>query len=150
MIRHVANDDEFQDWSSWLSCDRLVSLCASHQATPNLFALIEADDAGLVCRSCRTRRDRRARSFTTVQKFTTQRRSKAGDVVAWRRFRRRACDHFRAGRYTRHWDKNCVAIGSAAAVLAPMKISALQVGTQLNSAASGHAAHEQRQPDVGC
>ncbi len=35
LVRHVAADDEFQDWSSWLSCDRLISLPAKPHTTPN-------------------------------------------------------------------------------------------------------------------
>ncbi len=35
--------------------------------------------------------------------------------------------HFRPGRYARHWEKNCVAIGPAAAVLAPMEVSPLKL-----------------------
>ena len=125
LIRHVASDDEFCDWSSWLACDRLVSLSANSQPTPSLFASIEAHDAGWMSQLS---------TGTRAAGWSVYASSSSNDEQAVNRLARwlpgaapedAQTTHFRPGRYSRHWAKNCVAIGPAAAVLAPMEVSTL-------------------------
>jgi len=143
LIRHVASDDEFQDWSSWLSCDRLISLPAQSPTTPNLFASIEADDSGWLSQLSTQGKTAGAFVYDSAEIDDTEAVTKlarwlpgadSGDARAKLARWLPGADsgdarvtHFRPGRYTRHWNKNCVAIGSAAAHLAPMEISSLKL-----------------------
>jgi tryptophan halogenase len=127
LIRRVAADDEFENWSSWFAGDRMVSLPAQPQSTQNLFASIEADDAGWLSRL--STRKLATGSFVydgsaiddeqaAVQLAHWLPGAIADDAQA---------RHFGPGRFARHWEKNCVALGPAAAVLAPMAVSTLQL-----------------------
>jgi tryptophan halogenase len=127
LIRHVAPDDEFRDWSSWLACDRLVPLSTSPQQTPSLFTSIEAHDSGWMTQlSTRTLAAGRfvydSSSINDDQAVEELANFLPGVVPEDAQPVR-----FRSGRFTRHWEKNCVAIASAAAVLAPIEISPLQL-----------------------
>jgi tryptophan halogenase len=127
LARRVAADDEFENWSSWFAGDRMVSLPAQPQSTQNLFASIEADDAGWLSRL--STRKLATGSFVydgsaiddeqaAVQLAHWLPGAIADDAQA---------RHFGPGRFARHWEKNCVALGPAAAVLAPMAVSTLQL-----------------------
>ena len=127
LIRHVAADDEFQDWSSWLSCDRLVSLSAKPQTTPNLFVSIEAHDSGWMTQLSTRGRTAGAFVYDSAEIDDTE---AIGQLAPWlpsAGSEDAHVAHFRPGRYARHWEKNCVAIGPATAVLAPMEVSPLKL-----------------------
>lgn len=127
LIRHVAVNDEFQDWSSWLSCDRLVSLSAKPQSTPNLFVSIEADDSGWMTQLSTHGKTAGAFVYDSAEIDDTEAVGKLATCLPSADSEDAQVAHFRPGRYTRHWEKNCVAIGPAAAVLAPMEVSPLKL-----------------------
>jgi len=127
LISHVAIDDEFHDWSSWLAADRMVSLPAPPPATPDLFASIEANDAGWLLRS--STRGLATGSFVYDSSEIDDKEA-VGRLATWLPGAAPDDAHvaqFRPGRYARHWYRNCVAIGPAAAALAPMEVSPLQL-----------------------
>ncbi len=126
LIRHVTADD-FQDWSSWISCDRQISLQAGPQSTPNLFVSIEAHDNGWLSRVSSLAQATGmfvndgadldvAGAIEQLAEWLPGARSDDAQVAG-----------FRPGRFADHWQKNCVAIGSASAVLPPMEVSILQL-----------------------
>jgi tryptophan halogenase len=127
LIRHVTSDDELCDWSSWFACDQLVSLSAKSQQTPRLLTSIEAHDSGWLSQlstrtlatGCFVYDSASINDGQAVEQLAQYLPGATPDDA------QTAC--FRPGRYERHWEKNCVAIGTAAAVLAPMEISPLQL-----------------------
>ena len=127
LIRHVAADDEFQDWSSWLSCDRLVSLPAKPPATPNLFVSIEADDSGWLSQLSTHRKSAGALVYDSAEIDDTEAVGKLATWLPGADSDDAQVADFRPGRYAKHWEKNCVAIGPAAAVLASMEVSPLKL-----------------------
>ena len=146
LIRHVSNDDEFHDWSSWLPCDRLVSLSAKPQGMPNPYALTEAHDAGLMSQF--STRDIAVGSFI-YDSSEIQDEEAAKQLATWLSGAESGDAHvvpFRSGRYARHWDKNCVAIGAAAAVLTPAEISPLQLAHRAVLRLLGMLPHSKDSP----
>jgi len=127
LIRHVAADDEFQDWSSWLSCDRLVSLPAKPQTTPNLFVSIEADDSGWFSQLSTHGKTAGAFVYDGAEIDDTEAVGKLATWLPGADSDDAQVAHFRPGRYATHWEKNCVAVGPAAALLAPMEVSPLKL-----------------------
>jgi tryptophan halogenase len=127
LIRHVAADDEFQDWSSWLPCDRLVSLLAQPLTKPNPFASIEADDSGLLSQLSTHGQTAGAFVYDSSGIDDAEALGKLATWLPGANSDGAQVAHFRPGRYTRHWEKNCVAVGPAAALLAPMEVSSLKL-----------------------
>ncbi|NND36995.1 MAG: hypothetical protein HKN81_07650, partial [Gammaproteobacteria bacterium] len=127
LIRHVAGDDEHDDWSSWYAADRMVALPARPESTPELYASIDAHDGGWLSRW--SSRELATGSFVYDTSVIDDERAVA-HLAQW--LPGAAADDaqpapFRPGRYARHWEKNCVALGPATAVLAPMEASPLQL-----------------------
>jgi len=127
LIRHVTSDDELCDWSSWFSCDRLASRSVKSQQTPRLFTSIEAHDSGLLSQlstralatGCFVYDGASINDEQAVEQLAKYLPGAVPDDAQ--------TAPFRAGRYSRHWEMNCVAIGSAAAVLVPIEVSPLQL-----------------------
>ena len=127
LIRNVSSDDELCDWSSWFACDRLVSLSAKSQQSPRMFTSIEAHDSGLLSQLS----TRALATGSFIYDSSSINDEQAVEQLA-KTLPGTAPDDaktapFRAGRYSRHWEKNCVALGSAAAALAPLEVSSLQL-----------------------
>jgi tryptophan halogenase len=127
LIRHVTADDEFQDWSSWLSCDRLVSLPAKPQTTPNLFVSIEADDSGWLSQLSTHGKTAGAFVYDSAEIDDTEAVEKLATWLPSADTDNAQVANFRPGRYAKHWEKNCVAIEPATAVVAPMEVSPLKL-----------------------
>jgi tryptophan halogenase len=127
LIRHVTSDDALCDWSSWFAGDQLVSLSAKSQQTPSLYTSIEAHDSGWLSQLS-------TRTLATGRFVYDSASSNDGQAVEQlAQYLPGATPDdaqkapFKPGRYSRHWEKNCVAIGTAAAVLAPLEVSSLQL-----------------------
>lgn len=126
LSRHVA-DDEFLDWSSWIACDRQVSLSAELQETPKPFAVVEAHDGGFVSRLSSLEMSAASMIYSSAETRDEEATEQLAALLTGAESGDAQVASFRPGRYSRHWNKNCVAIGSAAAVLAPFEVSSLQL-----------------------
>lgn len=127
LVRQVAADNQFHDWSSWFSTDRIVSLPAQPQTAPDLFASIEASDGGWL--SQLSSRGAAVGSFVYDSSTLDDERAVArlAEWLPGATTDDARAEPFKPGRYASHWHKNCVALGPASATLAPMEISALQL-----------------------
>lgn len=127
LIGPVAAGDRFRDWSSWISCDRLISLPAKLKAIPDLFVSTEAIDSGwmsrLATRKAITGTFSYDRSVIDDEEAVVQ----LADWLPGASSDDANLSRFRPGRYARHWERNCVAIGPAAAALPPIEVSPLQL-----------------------
>ena len=127
LIGRLSTANDFQDWSSWLPCDRIASVQLKSLAQPDLFASIDAHDNGWVQRIMLS--DVGFGSFAYSSQY-------ADDDFAKRFFEQNEVGAAvsdvnvatqRAGCYEAHWVRNCVALGRAALVLEPMEISSMHL-----------------------
>lgn len=127
LIRHVTSDDDFCDWSSWFACDRLASLSVKSQQTPRLFTSIEAHNAGLLSQLSTRALATSWFIYDSSSINDEQVVEQLAKTLPGAAPEDAQTAPFRSGGHSRHWEKNCVAMGSAAAVLAPLEVSPLQL-----------------------
>jgi tryptophan halogenase len=127
LIDHLDAEQTFLDWSNSLPCDRVATVRTRGVAQPDLFAVIEANDYGWMQRWMTT--DSTVISLAYCSQYADD--NLAREVLAKHvneadgsgiRVREQ-----QAGSLARHWIRNCVAIGPAAATLDTVEVSTLHV-----------------------
>jgi tryptophan halogenase len=127
LIDHLDPEQTFLDWSSSLPCDRVATVRTKGVAQPDLFTFIEANDYGWVQR--RTTKDCTVTSLAYCSQhadddLVREVLAKYIDEAGGSGIR---VTEQPAGSYARHWIRNCVAIGPAAATLEPVEVSTLHI-----------------------
>lgn len=102
---------EFEDWSRWLPCGHAHTSVTPCSGPPPLYAHVDAHDTGW---------QRFASAGTTVEELVVA-QAELPDGYA-----------FASGRISKPWAGNCVAIGGAAAIIAPLASTQIHlVGTAI-------------------
>ncbi len=118
-------EEPFEDWSKWLPCDRAVAMpCQTRTAvTPYTSAI--AMDAGWRWRI--PLQHRTGNGYVHASAFISEEEATAalveaveGEPIAEPRVLR-----FRAGRRTRSWVRNCVAVGLSSGFLEPLESTSI-------------------------
>lgn len=118
---------DWEDWSGWLPCDRLLTIRIDGADTPSPWSHAEAHAAGWT-------RYLPLDGSVALTSFHTA--SAAGEQAALESLRHAAGDAalanlqsapLRFGRRREAWQKNCVALGPAAAMIEPLAVSNLHL-----------------------
>ena len=130
MSRISANDRE--DWSGWLPCDRMISMFAPAQATPPAMTQTTAASAGWLWRAPLAAASMTGytygSAFQGADAALAELRAHSPGAAGEPRVTR-----FRSGRRRKFWERNCIALGTAAVELEPL------AGAQLHFAQLGLA-----------
>ncbi len=110
----------WQDWSSWLGCDRVVSVSTESAGEMPPFTRLQARPAGWLART--PLQDRAANRFVYCSQAIGD---DAATQVLLESLPRQATSppqmqRFTSGRRDLFWARNCVALGSAAGALDPL------------------------------
>jgi len=120
-----ALEEPFEDWSKWLPCDRAVAMpCRTKNALTPYTGVI-AMNAGWRWRI--PLQHRTGNGYVHASAFISEKDATAalvgaveGEAIAEPRVLR-----FRAGRRTRSWVRNCVAVGLASGFLEPLESTSI-------------------------
>ena len=117
--------EPFEDWSKWLPCDRAVAVPCRTQGALSPYTGAIAMDAGWRWRI--PLQHRTGNGYVHASAFISEDDATAallkaveGEPIAEPRVLR-----FRAGRRTRSWVKNCVAVGLASGFLEPLESTSI-------------------------
>src|SRR5438067_2529611 len=120
-----ALDEPFQDWSKWLPCDRAAAMPCRTRTALTPYTGVIAMDAGWRWRI--PLQHRTGNGYVYSSAFLDDEAAAAvlvgaveGEPIAEPRLLR-----FRAGRRTRSWVKNCVAVGLASGFLEPLESTSI-------------------------
>ena len=111
--------NEREDWTHWLPCDRMWSALAPALSAPRAVTEVRAEAAGWSWRAPL------AQASMTGLVFSSRFQDEASAVSALRQAEpalqgEPVLTRFSAGRRRQFWERNCVAIGSAAIELEPL------------------------------
>ena len=120
-----ALEEPFEDWSHWLPCDRAVAMpCRTETALAPYTSAI-AMDAGWRWRI--PLQHRTGNGYVYSSEFTSDddARSALVDAVEGEGIAEPRALKFKAGRRSRSWVKNCVAVGLASGFLEPLESTSI-------------------------
>lgn len=141
VARGAMDDTEFEDWSGWLSCDRLLTGEGPPAADIPSAELVEAHSAGWQWRA----ESPAGTAFGFVYSSAFLSAEEAAET--FRAFSGREPEQmlaFRQGRLVRPWLRNCVAIGDCAVGIEPLE------WTNLHLAQSAIDRMVSMMPDRNC
>jgi len=126
-LLHDATDAGWEDWSSWLPCDRFVSARIDTRHPPPPYSIAAAHRAGWVRHvplqgTTWLTGFHRSDLMSEDEGLDTLRKSAGSNDLSHVR-----SGPVRPGRRTRPWQGNCIAIGAAAALIDPIATSNLHL-----------------------
>lgn len=123
----AVNGSDWVDWSGWLPCDRILSASIEHDEPPPPYSLARAHAAGwlrtLPLQGQLALVNAYSTDFADQEQALRQLREPAGGQP----LQNLQAHYVRFGRRGEPWQRNCVALGAAAALIDPIGVSNLQL-----------------------
>lgn len=126
LIGAVGGSD-WVDWSAWLPCDRILSASFEHDDPPPPFSLARAHAAGWLRTLPLQGRSELVNAYGTDFADQEQALRQLQDLAGGRPLQNLQAHYVRCGRRGSPWQRNCVALGAAAALIDPVGVSNLQL-----------------------
>ncbi len=125
LLLHKNLESEFEDWSNWLLCDRAIAVQSSQQQDIPPYTMSTAKEGGWQWRIPLQHRAGNGYVYCSSvisddQAHDSLLKNIHGPALTEPRFIK-----FKAGRYTRTWKKNCVAIGLSSGFLEPLESTSI-------------------------
>ena len=127
VLAQTVSNDDWQDWSSWLPCDRLVSGIINTNQPPLPYSHAEAINAGWIRHLPMQGRTLlngiyQSDSYTEEQMLNELLQSSGSNEL-----QHIFSGPLRFGRRNDAWQHNCIALGTAASVIDPLAVTNLQL-----------------------
>jgi tryptophan halogenase len=126
LISAVSGSD-WVDWSGWLPCDSILSASFEHDEPPLPFSLASAHAAGWLRTLPLQGRLALVNAYKTDFADQEQALRQLQELASGRPLQNLQAHYVRYGRRGAPWQRNCVALGAAAALIDPVGISNLQL-----------------------
>ncbi len=127
LLMDKALGTEFEDWTHWLPCDRAIAVQSTSVREPVPYTRSIARDSGWQWRI--PLQTRVGNGLVYCSEFMSDDEARDtllgnidGDVITEPRVLR-----FRTGQRTKHWNRNCVALGLAAGFLEPLESTSIHL-----------------------
>ncbi len=127
LLMDKALGTEFEDWTHWLPCDRAIAVQSTSVREPVPYTRSIARDSGWQWRI--PLQTRVGNGLVYCSEFMRDDEARDtllgnvdGDVITEPRVLR-----FRTGQRTKHWNRNCVALGLAAGFLEPLESTSIHL-----------------------
>lgn len=125
LLLHKNLQSEFEDWSHWLLCDRAVAMQSEKSTELPPYTMSTAKEAGWQWRIPLQHRVGNGYVYcsnliTDEQACDSLKKALPGKALTDPRFIK-----FKAGRYKKTWQKNCVAIGLSSGFLEPLESTSI-------------------------
>ena len=126
LISAVGGGD-WVDWSRWLPCDRILSATFDHDEPPQPFSLARAHAAGWLRTLPLQDRLALVNAYSTDFADQDQALRQLQQVAGGRGLQNLQAHYVYFGRRGAPWQRNCIALGAAAALIDPVGVSNLQL-----------------------
>ncbi len=125
LLLHKNLESEFEDWSDWLLCDRAIAVQSEQQGDMPPYTLSTAKEGGWQWHIPLQHRAGNGYVYASgvvsdEQAYDSLMKGVIGSALTEPRLIK-----FKAGRYKRAWQKNCVAIGLSSGFLEPLESTSI-------------------------